>query len=164
MKRALTILVTLLFLCISTISMAQRRHKKRGGGDFTPTEAQKMNFIEGYKRVLGDSLNIPTAKRDTVAAIELTYLLKKMKINNDKSISKDDKDVQTGMLDGDMYMHLGAVLNAEELQRLQAFEIRQKKEQDERIKAQKDAQAAQSNNTMGNRNGYYRGGYNGYGY
>ncbi len=163
MKRVSTLLVTILFLCISTISFAQRKHKKKGPKDFTPTEAQKMNFIDRYKQVLGDSLNIPTSKRDTVAAIELSYLLKKMKISNDKSISKDDKEVQTGMLDGDMYMHLGAILNAEELQRLQAFELRQKKEQDERIKAQKDAQAAQSNNNMGYRqNGYYGGGYNGY--
>jgi len=138
MKKFL-IVVVLLFLAVSLVS-AQKRKKNRMD---EPTPTQIENFKIYYKKMLGDSVNIPLVKRDTVATIEIAAMLKKRKINGDKSIAKDDKDVQNGMIDDDMYMQLGAILTIDELQRLRDFEQRQKAAQAAREKEIKDAQNQQ---------------------
>lgn len=164
MKKILVLLFCFLFV-LSSMSFAQRRGKRGGQkGEFQPTAAQLMNFKESYKKMLGDSLNIPMAKRDTVASLALSYLLRQMKIDNDKTIAKEDKDVQKGMLDDDKYMHMGAILSGDELSRLISFDKKQKQLQQEREKAQKEQYNNEMNNSNNNRGyGGYGGGYGGYG-
>jgi hypothetical protein len=153
MKKFLVIIA--LLLLAGNFASAQ----KKGKNTNDPTPGQIEMFRISYKKMLGDSLNIPLEKRDTVASIEIAAMLKKRKVNSDRSISKDDKDVQNGMIDDDMYMQLGAVLTIDELQRLQAFEQRQKDAQAAREKEIKDAQNQQGAGSS------YRpyGGYGGYG-
>ncbi len=157
------LIFTCLFLVVSAHTFAQNK-KKNKRADFTmPTEAQQQAYKEYLKRMLADSVHVPLGKRDTVATIQLQTLLKKMKINSDKSLEKEDKDVQNGMLDDDMYMHLGAILSMDELQHLKDFDQRQKAAQEAREKEIKDQQN-QQNSQMGNggRPGGYGGGYGGY--
>lgn len=126
-----------------------------------------MAFKASYTKLLGDSLQIPREKRDTVAAMQVQFLLKRMKISDDKSLSKEDKEVRYGMLENDKYMHLGAILSMEELQRLEAFETRQKKRQKEMEKERQDqynqqAEQRRQYNQRYNRGYGGYGGYNGY--
>lgn len=155
-------ILSCIFLLTSVHSFAQKKHKK-GNNEFKmPTAAQQDQYREYLKRVLKDSINLPLEKRDTVASIELQTILKKMKMNSDKTLSKDDKDVQNGMLDDDMYMLLGAVLSVDEIQRMKEFDKRQKAAADAAEKERKDAE--NQRNSQSGMGGYGRyGGYGGYG-
>ena len=156
----LVFILTCTFFLASVHSFAQRKHKK--GNEFKmPTEAQQNQYKEYMKRVLRDYIDLPLEKRDTVESIELQTILKKMKMNSDKTLSKDDKDVQTGMLDDDMYMRLGAVLSVDEIQRMKDFDKRQKAAADAAEKERKDAE--NQRNSQSGMGGYGRyGGYGGY--
>lgn len=165
MKKTLTLL-TLLMLIFSTAGMAQRNKKRKKEKSNQPTEAQLVAFKMGYSKLLGDSLQIPLEKRDTVAAMQVEFLLKRMKISDNKDLSKEDKEVRYGMLENDKYMHLGAILSMEELQRLEAFESRQKRRQEEMEKERQEqynqqAEQRRQYNRRYNR-GYGYGGYYGY--
>ncbi|GAB3365508.1 hypothetical protein GCM10027566_36210 [Arachidicoccus ginsenosidivorans] len=160
-------LLTLLMMIGCTASFAQKHKKRKKNKSDTPTEAQLMAFKASYTKLLGDSLQIPREKRDTVAAMQVQFLLKRMKISDDKSLSKEDKEVRYGMLENDKYMHLGAILSMEELQRLEAFETRQKKRQKEMEKERQDqynqqAEQRRQYNQRYNRGYGGYGGYNGY--
>ena len=153
---------TCIFLLTSVHSFAQKKHKKDAGFKM-PTQAQQDQYKEYLKRVLKDSINLPLEKRDTVASIELQTIIKKMKMNSDKTLSKDDKDVQNGMMDDDMYMRLGAVLSIDEIQRMKDFDKRQKAAADAAEKERKDAESQRNSQSgMGGYGGRY-GGYGGYG-
>jgi len=167
--KKLTALLTLVMMVMCTAGFAQKHDKKRKKDKSgQPTEAQLMAFKASYTKLLGDSLQIPREKRDTVADMQVQFLLKRMKISDDKSLSKEDKEVRYGMLENDKYMHLGAILSMEELQRLEAFEARQKKKQDEMEKERQEqynqqAEQRREYNQRYNRGyGGYGGGYNGY--
>lgn len=160
--RRIVFILSCIFLITSTHSFAQKKHKKKGNEFKMPTEAQQEQYKEYLKRVLKDSIDLPLEKRDTVASIELQTILKKMKMNSDKTLSKDDKDVQNGMLDDDMYMRLGAVLSVNEIQRMKDFDRRQKAAADAAEKERKDAE--NQRNSQAGMGGYGRyGGYGGYG-
>ncbi|ANI90143.1 hypothetical protein A9P82_13120 [Arachidicoccus ginsenosidimutans] len=160
--KVVALIFTCLLLITSVGSFAQNRKKKKHG--FTmPTMAQQESYKTYLKKMLGDSVNIPLAKRDTVASIELANILKKMKVNADKSVAKEDKDVQNGMLDDDMYMQLGAILSVDELQRLQAFEQRQKAAAEAAEKERKDKENQSNFSPMNRGYGYGGYGYGGYG-
>src|SRR5690606_8419602 len=144
----------------------QRNKKRKKEKSNQPTEAQLVAFKMGYSKLLGDSLQIPLEKRDTVAAMQVEFLLKRMKISDNKDLSKEDKEVRYGMLENDKYMHLGAILSMEELQRLEAFESRQKRRQEEMEKERQEqynqqAEQRRQYNRRYNR-GYGYGGYYGY--
>lgn len=159
MRKVVLFLISILCLGVFSVNAQKHRDRKKKGA-YEPTAAQIMSFKEGYKKMLGDSLHIPVEKRDTVASIEVDFLLKKMKLDGDRSVAKDDKEIQTGMMEEDMYMRLGAILNPDELGRLRAFSERQKQEQKDREKARQEQQN-NSNNTYGRQYGGY-GGYGGY--
>lgn len=155
-------LFTCIFLLTGIHSFAQKKHRK--GNEFKmPTEAQQGQYKEYLKGILRDSINLPLEKRDTVASIELQTILKKMKMNSDKTLSKDDKDVQSGMMDDDMYMRLGAVLTIDEMQRMKDFDKRMKAAADAAEKERKDAENQRNSQAgMGGGYGRYGGGYGGY--
>ena len=160
----LVFILTSIFVMVGSHCFAQKKHKK--GNEFKmPTQVQQDQYKEYLKRVLKDSINLPLEKRDTVAAIELQTILKKMKLGSDKTLSKDDKDVQNGMLDDDMYMRLGAVLSVDEIQRMKDFDRRQKAAADAAEKERKDAENQRNSQSgMGGYGGrpYGYGGYGGY--
>lgn len=162
-KIAAFLTLFLMVLCVN--SFAQRRKKRNKDKSKAPTEAQLMAFKASYTKLLGDSLQIPREKRDTVAALQVQFLLKRMKISDNRDLSKEDKEVRYGMLENDKYMHLGALLTMNELQRLEAFESRQKKQQDEMEKQRQEQYNQQSEQRRNNNRGYNRGygGYGGYG-
>lgn len=162
MKRFL-FLFTCVFLFTSIHSFAQKKKHKKDGDYKMPTEAQLIQYKEYLKKILKDSINIPLEKRDTAASIEMKTILKKIKINSDKMLSKEDKDVQYGMLDDDMYMHLGTILTIDELQRVKDFDQRQKIAAEAAEKERKDAE--NKRNTQSGMGGYgrYNRGYGGYG-
>lgn len=157
--------LTLFIMVLGTTSFAQRHKKRKKDKSNAPTEAQLMAFKSSYTKLLGDSLQIPREKRDTVAALQIQFLLKRMKVSDDKTLSKEDKDVRYGMLENDKYMHLGALLSMDELARLEAFEARQKKRQDEMEKQRQEQYNQQAEQRRNYNRGYNRGygGYGGYG-
>lgn len=161
--KKLLLIFTCLLLLLSFVASAQKKNKKKSEFKM-PTEAQQQQYKDYLKRVLKDSMNIPLEKRDTVASIELAAIIKKMKMNTDNSLSKDDKDVQNGMLEDDMYMHMAAVLSMDELQRIKNFDQRQKAASEAADKERKDAENQRNSQIGGMGGGYgrYGGGYRGY--
>lgn len=163
--------LTLFIFVLSLSSNAQRRKRKKNK-DNMPTAAQMMSFKIQYGKLLKDSIHIISQeKRDTVSSLQVEFLLKKMKIGQNKDFTKEDKEVRYGMLENDKYMHLGALLSVDELERLQAFEFRQKQKDKEREQQRQEQYNQQSeqrrnNSRRGRGRGYggrYRG-YGGYGY
>lgn len=154
--------LTLFMLILCATSFAQKHKKRKKDKSNAPTEAQLMAFKTSYTKLLGDSLQIPREKRDTVAALQIQFLLKRMKVTDDKTLTKEDKEVRYGMLENDKYMHLGALLSMDELQRLEAFEARQKKRQDEMEKERQEQYNQQAEQRRNYNRGYNRG-YGGYG-
>lgn len=154
--------LTLFIFVLSLSSHAQRRKRKKNK-DNTPTAAQMTAFKMQYGKVLKDSIHITDRqKRDTVASLQVEFLLKKMKISQNKDFTKEDKEVRYGMLENDKYMHLGALLSVDELERLQAFEYRQKLKDKER-EAQRQEQYNQQSEQRRNYNRRRQRGYGGYG-
>ena len=156
MKKNITCFLTviLVFMCVGTF--AQKKKNKNNA----PTPEQIMAWRERYKQVLKDSVHLDNIKADTVAALTAQNLLKENDIKNDKKLSQDDKDMQTGMLDEALENRLRIILNNGEFENLKAYEGRMKV-----LQAKQEAEIKEQQNQMNNSprsNGGY-GGYGGYG-
>ena len=157
MKKYITYFLTIILVFTCVGAFAQKKKNKNNA----PTAEQIMAWRERYKQVLKDSVHLDNIKADTVAALTAQNLLKENDIKNDKKLSQDDKDMQTGMLDEALENRLRVILNNGEFENLKAYEGRMKA-----LQAKQEAEIKEQQNQMNNSprsNGGYGGGYGGYG-
>jgi hypothetical protein len=158
MKKYIAYILTVAFLFICAGSFAQKKKNKNNTN--APTPEQMLAWRDAYKQRLKDSVFLDNVKADTVAALTLQNEMKKMDIKNDKKLTQDDKDMQTGMLDEALDNKLKIILNNGEFANLQAYQARMKALQAKQ-EAEYKEQQNQIDNSPRNYGGY--GGYGGYG-